>query len=185
MADLSKFTTEEHALLVSLPYRVGVWISHADDNAGTEIDDKDERKVLEQTIAKFATASDKIPVAAAVMQDVQSSKANWPQWDTMATEDSVLVDAAKVVEIAKKHFDEKQLNQYRETIWRIGIFVAQAYGEHVDPDNEMHFNKFFGRLLGSGPKMGKNPENMSPKEKQALTKLKAALKGADKPTEIL
>ena len=178
MADLSKFTTEEHALLVSLPYRVGVWISNVDDNAGTQIDDKDERRVLEQTIAKFAAASDKIPVAAAVMQDVQSSKSNWVQWDAMATEGAVLADAAKVVTFAKKHFDEKQLNQYRETIWRIGVFVAQAYGEHVDPDNEMHFNKFFGRLFGGGPKAGKNPENMSPKEKQALTKLKAALKGA-------
>ena len=185
MADLSKFSAQERNLLVSLPYRVGVWISNVDDNAGTQIDDKDERKVLEQTIAKFAEASDKIPVAAAVMQDVQSSKSSWVHWDSRATEASVLDDASKVVEITKGHFDDKQLNQYRETIWRIGVFVAQAYGEHVDPDNEMHFNNFFGRLLGKSPKAGKNPENMSPKEKQALTKLKAALKGADKPTEIL
>ena len=176
MADLSKFNAQERDLISSLPYRVGIWISNADDNEGTKIDDKDELKVLEQTIQNFAKASDKIPVAAAVMKDVQDNKRNWAQWNMTATEQAILADAPKAVALCKQHFDEKQLNQYRETIWRVGIFVAQAYGEHVDPDNEMHFNNFFGRMFGKGPKAGQNPENMSPKEKAALTKLKQALK---------
>ncbi len=176
MVDLSKFSDSERNLIVSIPYRAGIWVSNADDNTGTKVDDKDERKALEATIQNFAAQGDKIPVAAAIMKDVQENKRNWAQWDALSTEDAVLADAQKAVALCKDRFTEKELNQYKETIWRAGLFVAQAYGEQVDPDNEMHFNNFIGRLFKGAPKVGSNPQNMSPKEKAALTKLKAALK---------
>ena len=179
MADLSKFSTQDRLLIVSLPYRAAMWVSHIDDNEGTSHDDKLERKVVERTINRFASASDKIPVAAAVMQDIKTQKGRWNEWGMMTDEAELLVDAKKAVAIASDQFDEAELNQYREAIWRLAVSVAQAYGEHVDPDNEMVVNNFFSRLLGGGKVKGgaKNTENISDKEKAALTKLKAALKG--------
>ena len=176
MSDLEKFTPEERLLVISLPYRAAMWVSNIDDNKGSTVDDKIERKAIEGTIKRFAAASEKIPVAAAVMQDILSQKGRWNEWGLMTDEEPLLYDATKAVLAAKKHFTEAELNQYREAIWRLSVSVAQAYGEHVDPDNEMHVNNFFGKLLGSKPKGGsKNTENISPKEKDALKKLKSAL----------
>lgn len=176
MADLSQFNEKERAFIASVPYRVGIWISNSDDNTGTQADDKDERKALEMLIADLASKSQQIPFAAAVMRDVEQNKGAWASWDQMCDEEAVLADVEKALALCKAKTKGKELNHYKQTIWRVGLVVAQAYGEHIDPDNEMHFNNFFGRLFGGGPKIGKNPENMSKEEKIALNKLRKILK---------
>lgn len=178
MADLSNFTNDERALIVSIPYRIGVWVSNVDDNTGSKIDDRDERKALEATISALANKSNKIPFAAAVMKDVENNKSIWPTWDNAAAEDLVLNDLRQAITLCQSKVGAAELKQYKQTIWKVSLVVAQAYGEHVDPDNEMHVDRFFQWIgsLGGGAKLGKNPENMSKLEKIALNKLRAILK---------
>ena len=178
MSDLSKFSPEERAFIVSIPYRTGIWISNLDDNTGSKIDERQERKSLEATIANLAGKSGKLPFASAVMKSVQQNQSAWPAWENAAGEEKILGDIQKAIKLCKTKVGKAELAQYKQTIWRIGIVVAQAYGEHVDPDNEMHVDRFFqwvGSLTG-GAKLGNSPENMSPKEKVALNKLRAILK---------
>lgn len=179
MADLSKFTNEERGFIVSVPYRVGIWISNVDDNENSKRDDRQEQKALEATIAGLATKNGKIPFAAAVMKAVEQNRSSWPAWSAGADEEKVLGDVQKALALCKSKVGGKEFNQYKQTIWRVGIVVAQAYGEQIDPDNEMHVNNFFKWMgsFGSGVKLGKNPENMSKKEKNALNKLRSILKG--------
>ncbi len=178
MSDLSKFSEQERVFIASIPYRVGVWISNVDDNARSQIDDREERKALEATITSLAAKNNKIPFAAAIMAEVEKRKASWPSWDGISGEDKVLGDTQKALQLCKSKITEKELAQYKQTIWRVGMIVAQAYGEHIDPDNEMHVDRLFqwiGSMTG-GAKLGKNPENMSKQEKNALNKLRAILK---------
>jgi hypothetical protein len=178
MSDLTKFSNEELGLVVSVPYRVGVWISNVDDNTGSKVDDRNERKALEATIEALAGKSKKLPFAAAIMREVEKNKAVWSSWDHATATDVILADVEKAIEICKAKTNAGAVKQYKQTIWKVGIVVAQAYGEHIDPDNEMHVDRFFQWVgsLGGGVKLGKNPENMSSKEKEALNKLRAILK---------
>ena len=179
MVDLSDFSGEERTLIISVPYRVGIWISTADDNTKTKFDDKLERQALSAVISKLATRSQKMPFAAAVMSGVDSSKSLWPGWESDAVEKNVLEDVENAIGLCRRRLSKGELNQYRQTIWQIGLIVAQAFGEQIDPDNEMHVNRFFawmGSFTGV-PSLSKAPENMSKTEKTALKKLSAVLKG--------
>lgn len=179
MANPSKFSKSEQLLLVSIPYRVGIWISMVDDNTKTKFDDKQERKALETAILDLAGRSKKMPFAANLMNQVQSSESLWPVWEQQAAEALVLTDLEQALALCADKRSGAELKQYKWTVWQIAIIVAQAYGEHIDPDNEMHVDRFFawvGSSIGR-PQLGKNPENMSAKEKTALKKLRAVLKG--------
>lgn len=178
MADLSKFSTQDLALLASIPYRVGVWISNVDDNAKSNIDDRQERKALEAKISKMASHGKPSSFTTAIMKLVEKNRAAWTKWDAISDEEQILGDTQKALDICKGKISDKDLKQYKHMIWQMGLVVAQAYGEHIDPDNEMHFDRVFlwiGSVLG-GAKMGQTPENMSKQEKIALAKLHAILK---------
>lgn len=179
MANLSSFSKEERELIVSVPYRVGAWISNADDNENSKMDNKRERQALELTISRLAKSHRKMPFAAAVMADVQTHKGMWDSWGTKISEQEVLQDTQKAINICRSHgMQSPQIKEYKQAVWHVGLVVAQAYGEHVDPDNEMHVDRFFA-WIGSfvtAPSLRKAPENMSPDEKTALKKLRAVLK---------
>lgn len=179
MANLSSFSQEERALIVSVPYRVGVWISNSDDNENSGMDDKRERQALEAAIARLAKAHPTWPFAAAVMSEVQSNKSMWATWGEQIAEDQVLSDVQKAIKICRGKVGKRQIREYKQTVWEMGIVVAQAYGEHIDPDNEMHLDRFFAWIWSffGPPSRKKAPENMSPAEKTALKKLRAILKG--------
>lgn len=175
---LNQLSSEDRTLLVSVPYRVGIWISRCDDNAKTRMDDKRELQALELAIAKMAQAHRKMPFAAAVMRDVDQYKTMWQGWEAHSNEDQVLADVVKAIALCRAKFSKKEVKQYKQTVWNIGMIVAQAFGEHIDPDNEMHVNRFMS-WIGSfifAPKLTKSPENMSDSEKTALKKLRAVLK---------
>ncbi len=179
MAGLSSFSEEERVLILSVPYRVGIWISMSDDNDKTKADDKREMQVLETAISSLAARSKKMPFAALVMDGLKTHKGMWSSWEEHSGEDVVLQDVKKVLSLSQKKISKGELSQYKYAIWQIGIVVAQAFGEHLDPDNEMHVNNFFswmGSFMGK-PSLSKNPENMSTAEKIALKKLRVVLKG--------
>ena len=179
MASLSDFTQEERSLLVSVPYRVGMWVSDVEEDEDIGMDNKRERQALELGIRRMAGAHRKMPFAASVMHEVQRAKSNWKDWNMISDEASVLHDLEKAIALCRDKISAAELKQYKQAIWQTGIVVAQAYGEQVDPDNEMHFDRFIAWMGSfiSAPKLTKAPENMSDKEKTALKKLRAVLKG--------
>ena len=178
MTTFKDLTAPDKQLLCSVPYRVGVWISDIDDNIRTRRDDRVEQKSLEVFIEKLATNDKKFPFAAIIMQGVRSQKSSWNVWQGQSTEQQVLKDLSAALAICQANFTKRQVNEYKQAVWQSALVVAQAFGEQVDPDNEMHVNNFFsliGGLVGR-PALKKRPENISAKEKTALKKLRAVLK---------
>lgn len=178
MADLSTFSTDERVLLVSLSFRVGVWVSRAEENTRSRLDDVRERQALELVINRMAKAHRKKPFAAAIMQHVEKSQPHWETWEMQATEEQVLADLQKALQIGREKLPQEHIAQYKQAVWHVALAVAQAYGEQIDPDNEMHVDRFFS-WVGSfirAPSLQKAPENMSMAEKTALKKLRAVLK---------
>ena len=179
MAGLSDFTSEERSLLVSIPYRVGMWVSDVEEDEDIGMDNKRERQALELAISRMAKAHRKMPFAAAVMNDIQNAKSHWQSWNMQADEASVMSDLQQALVLCHDKVSASEVKQYKQAVWQIGMIVAQAYGEQIDPDNEMHVDRFFAWIgsFVSAPKLKKTPENMSQAEKTALKKLHAVLKG--------
>lgn len=175
---LAEFSDEERQLLVSIPYRVGMWISDVDDIEGSSRDDKRERQALAIAIERLAKNHRKMPFASAVMQMLEKSKTNWNMWATNNDEASVLFDLEQALTACKRSGSKRDLSEYKHAVWQIAMVIAQAYDEDHDPDNEMHINNFFEWVGGmvSKPKLKKRPNNISQIEKRALKKLQAVLK---------
>ena len=179
MANLSNFTPEERELIISVPYRVGIWISDADNCEKSKFDDKRERQALELAIARMAKSHKKMPFAAEIMRDVEANKSKWDVWNQKTAENDVLQDIQKAIELCRNKTSKAELSQFKQAVWNVGMIVAQAFGEYKDPDHEMHVNRFFAWLASfvAGPSLRKAPENLSQVEKTALKKLRAVLKG--------
>ncbi|MCI5059574.1 MAG: hypothetical protein MRY79_00720 [Alphaproteobacteria bacterium] len=178
MATLDVFADSDKELIISLPYRVGIWISNVDDNEKTERDDKIEQQALEATIEKLAARHKKIPFAATIMREVKSHKSMWSAWEAQISEEQVIQDLSAAITLCRSKLSKRDVKEYKQAVWQVGLVVAQAFGEHIDPDNEMHVNNFFSSIAGllTKPDLKKRPENMSAKEKTALKKLRAVLK---------
>jgi hypothetical protein len=177
---LKEFSGEDRALLISVPYRVGMWISNVDDIKGSSRDDRRERQTLSIAISRLAKNHRKMPFAAAVMQAIDQQKAQWPQWQSNISEASVLGDLEKALNAVIGSGTKRDLSEYKHAVWQIAMVVAQAYDEDDDPDNEMHIDNFFEWVGGFviKPKLKKRPDYISAAEKQALKKLKAILKAS-------
>jgi len=175
---MSELTPQDKTIMISLPYRVGIWISQVDDVENRKMDDKKEEKVLEIAIQKMAQSHRKMPFAANIMKQIENSKGQWKNWKALSDEKTVLADLETVITKCETSLKPDQVKQYKQAVWQTGILVAQAYDESFDPDGEMHVNHF-AEWVGSffsAPKLQKAPENMSEKEKSALKKLRAVLK---------
>jgi len=179
MAHLNKFSEDEKTLVVSLAYRVGYWISHIDDLDKTKRDDKWEAAAMERAIKRIARQHVKGSFAGEIMAHVDKERVQWNDWQIKSLEPHVLGDIQKSKDIISNHLSAKELKQYKQVLWYMGLVVAQAFGEDVDPDQEMHFNNFIGGIKEAlfPTKLASSPENMSTDEKSALKKLRAALKG--------
>lgn len=175
---LAEFSNEERQLLVSCPYRVGMWISNADDIEGSSRDDRRERQALSLAIERLAKNHRKMPFAASVMQTLEKSKSNWSGWAANSVEEDVLRDLEIALTACKRSGSKRDLSEYKHAVWQIAMIIAQAYDEDHDPDNEMHVNNFIEWIAGmtTKPKLKKRPDNISQAEKRALKKLQAVLK---------
>lgn len=179
MSHFKEFTPEETDLVVSLAYRAGYWISHVEDLDKTKRDDKWEAAAMDKAIRRIARQHLKGSFAGEVMTKVDKERVHWTAWQVKAEEPHVLGDIQKAKDIILKHLSKKELKSYKQVLWYMGLVVAQAFGEDEDPDQEMHFNNFIKGIKETffPAKLAAAPENMSMDEKEALKKLRAALKG--------
>ena len=177
MGKFSDLSKEEQLLVISVPYRIGNWISSIDDIEQTARDDKREKKALEMAIGRMADAHRKMPFAANIMKSIEKCRGQWPVWEQNTSEEAVLQDASTAIDLCQSKLGAGAAKQYKHAVWQIAMIVAQSFGEQIDPDNEMHVDHFFQWLGGffSAPSLKKAPENMSEKEKIALKKLRAIL----------
>ena len=182
MTALSDFSASEYELLVSLPYKVGVYVSHAEDEDG-EGDDEKEMAALERCIQAIVRLHEDKPFTAEIVNQTLSMKTDWPRWSarSFAVPDEVSQAAALLRGKASK----SERDNYCAALMEIASMVAQAFGEFGDDEDEDA--GVFGKLLGKitdgfsslKPGDGHNPMNISAAEDTALETLRMALKGED------
>jgi len=180
MASLSGFSASELELLISLPYKVGVFVSHADDADG-EIDDDKEMAALEACIKAIARLHDDKPLTADIMRQSLSMKTEWPRWAAQSFH--VPDEARQAVVLLQGHASETEVKNYCAALVEVATTVAQAYGEFGEFDDEDTSGGIFGGLVSkiSGTLSSlsaddaNHPMNVSAAEDNALAQLKSAL----------
>lgn len=127
MSFLDDLKDEERTLLVSLPFRVGLFVSQSDNSGG---DDSDEAEM--QALSSIITAYSQEVFGAETVQYVISEtvrrKSEWESWsENLETVDG---ECHKAVDILSDHVDEKEVNAFRHHLVEIGESVALAFREY-------------------------------------------------------
>jgi len=172
-----KLSPQQRDILIRLPIMVSGWISSAEDNSGTNLDNKRERQAMGAMIQRYKKAQKTAPFIAFIAVQLDQQRDQWPQWKSKATQEICLDRIKEALKLCHQSGNKTYLNQYKRLLWQMAMGVATAYDESADPDNEMHVDRFFAWIASFfGPPAIKNfPQNISKKEAQALKKLRMAL----------
>lgn len=158
----------ESDLIIKLPYRVGLWISRADDAPGI-MDEKVERAKLKDVITKVAKYHESSAFVRTTLANTLSHTTDWLNWS--AGLDTILADCAQGLDIFKAQGREDDLKIYRAVLMQTAICVAEAFQEEI-PERIKMISPI--PLPKTANDVG-IPENISQKEKKALDSLKQVL----------
>lgn len=177
MSQLERMTPEDQELVISLPYRVGIWLSHVDDEGG-EDDDEQEMATLENILDKIARTHSRSAFVRDVIVRTMAARDQWPEWEGRVF--NIEDDAKKAMMLLVSSLDERDWKTYRGMLVHIGRSVAESYGEFGE-DDEDEDEGFFGRILGGIKNKSADDEdaahmNISPSEEAALTALAESLR---------
>lgn len=180
MTSLSMFSEDEQNIIVSLPYKAGIYVSHAEDENG-EIDDEKEMRALEYCLKSIAKLHEDKPFIKEVARQTLSRKDDWPLW----IDDSfhVVNEANQITEVLLEKLGKQGFKQYRAMVMQVAGAVARAYGEFGDWDDEEDvgfFKNVINTVVDGFSAMSQddkdNPMNVSPAEDSALANLSKALR---------
>ncbi len=179
MTQLSDFSDEDIDLIVSLPYRVGINISYADDEEG-ERDDEREMHALETSISEIAKLHEGVALTQEIAAKVLDSKDKWSTWSKGVFNIEPLCE--KAVLTLKSKASDDEIRSYTKMVIEIATTVAQAYGEFgEEPEPEKgFFGKVIGKIASGFAGMSdddtNHPMNVSASEDDAIFSITAALK---------
>jgi hypothetical protein len=175
MTDLSVFSMAESELLVSLPYRVGVWVGHAEDEEG-ETDDVRESKALQSCIKQISALHDDVPFIKNLVAQTLRLRSEWPRWQAQSF--NIIDDAAKAMNLLKSKATAAEAKAYRAMLMEIATAVAQAHGEFGQwgEADEGFFARVAGKLKSLSQDSDDHPMNVSAAEETAISELATVLK---------
>ncbi len=126
MAFLEAFSEDEKTLLVSLPYKAGVWISQSDQKgAGTA--QAHELKTIEAVIKGLSEGMFRSAFVHEVMSETHLRHGDWPSW--AAQTDQILDEARRAVAAVKTKAMPPDAEAYVQMVMTIAYETAYAFRE--------------------------------------------------------
>ena len=181
MSVLNELTEEQRNLLISLPYRVGLWVSNSDTRGG---DDSDEQEL--QTLSNLLHGiAEGVFGAETVQHIISATIANhdmWPQWS--GDLDLVLDDCEHGVGVLRGRVDKKEVDAFRQHLYEVGEAVALSFSEYnadMDPSDRLKMQFLYLRQLIVAKIYGRPPKpkdeffSISLEERVALSRLARTL----------
>lgn len=127
MTFLDQLTEDQRNTIISLPYRVGLWVSDADKDGGVEAT-QHELQALSNIIHGFAEEMFGSETMQHIMSQTLAQKARWAEWKGNIK--SVPEDCRIAVDIISEHTDPKDVAVFRMQLMEIGEAVAVAFHEN-------------------------------------------------------
>lgn len=180
MAYLNDFSEAERLRVVSLPVRLGYYISHVDDAAHTARDDEREHLALQKALESVVKNGGRDGLTSDVAAGVLSSRGDWAAWERSAA--TALDDVPSVLALIDSRLPVEPGRAYRKTLYFLSAVVAQAASEDGGVDDLRKEVPGGGLLMRLMDRLSvrtdlKLPQNISKKEREALQKLQQYLKG--------
>ncbi len=177
---LASLTEDDRRMLVSLPYRVGMFISTSDKSGGVDASVQ-ELDALENIVTSYVEDTCKSHFAQAVMEATLEGIESWPGWRRNIA--SVPQDCERVSDMLQARIDRKHLDAFKLNLVEIGLAVAVAYREQnteathtqLAAQIKLIIEKVKAVFLG-GKKTEDMVLNISSAEKEALDTVAEKLK---------
>lgn len=131
MTFLQQLPNDDRELLISLPYRVGVWLSHIDDHGGDEADDE-EKRALASIIDGFTRDVFGSEVVQYIMMETLEKKDHWEAWANNT--DDIHKDCQRAIDILNEAVEEKEVSAFKRRLIEIAEAVALAFREYDSLD---------------------------------------------------
>lgn len=131
MTFLQQLPNDDRELLISLPYRVGVWLSHIDDHGGEEADDE-EKRALAGIIDGFTRDVFGSEVVQYIMMETLEKKDHWDAWANNT--DDIHKDCQRAIDILNEAVEEKEVSAFKRRLIEIAEAVALAFREYDSLD---------------------------------------------------
>ena len=172
-----QFSTSDEMVLVSLPYRVGLYLSFSDTSGGFEAQEA-EMQSLSNILREFAEDFCKSEFSQKVLMETLRQRAQWPSWSNAV--ENVPEEARHITDLLEIHFDDRALRAFKEVLVEIALAVAMAFhetsAEPMKPQLWPALGDTLAKFLGMGPKhYTLSHMNISKNERVALNRLCAAM----------
>jgi len=127
MSFMDQFLPDDRSLLVSLPYRVGLFVSESDRSGGVESEEA-EMQALSNIIIAYSQEVFGAETAQYIISETVSRKKEWPQWSNDL--DMVEGECHRAVDILSDVVDVKEVNGVKRCLMEVGEAVALAFREY-------------------------------------------------------
>lgn len=180
MSFLDQISDKEKETLISLPYRVGLYVSLSDESGGDDASEQ-ELQTLSNIIDGFARDVFGAEMIQYIMAETVKHKNRWPVWALQIN--NVPDDCLSAMETVRVHGDEKDVTAFQNHMMEIGEAVAMAFSEYEEQSgfsqSMLRLRFFVSGLIGSLQKNKKRSArefmSVSLKERRALGDLAQAL----------
>lgn len=180
MSGLQRFLPEDQDLLVGLFYRVGHWMSDADDSdVGTESEQAEEAQMF-RVLTKLSQSENVGQLCREISAEALRQKGSWGRWAGQS--DSFLVDVRQAKKIVLGQSTNDEFRLFGKSLVTIATAVARAYRESEDMEaQETGFLSWISEksshiTLALSDLEAHKDLNISPAEDNALIELVEALK---------
>ncbi len=162
----------DRVAMVALPYRIGLFISHADVTGGWEAQDA-EMQTLTTILRSFAEDFCKSAFVQGLLMQTLAGRPNWIQWSHGL--DNVPGECVAAMYDLRGVLSTKDLKSFQEQMMDIAFSVAQAFRENKSAPPAPP-PSFIARLLGQTQRIERNTHrNISRAEHEAIKKIADAL----------
>lgn len=179
---LASLDDAELQLIVSLPYRVGLFVS-ACDSTGGDASAAQELEALATLLTSFTEDTCKSEFAQAVMEETIARRSQWAGWGGDLT--LVPADCTRAIDVLADKIDIKHLYAFKQNLIEIATAVAMAYREldrsrnltdHLCAYAAVAGEKFRAAIGGRHIKSNAHLMNISRAERKAIDAITIALK---------
>lgn len=129
MSFLDELPQNDRENIVSLPYRVGLWLSHSDQSGGDE-SDEEEARALDSILQGYAQEVFGSETVQHIISETIKKKESWPEWAKSIS--NIPGDCKAAINALSAVVEEKEVNAYRQHLLEIGEAVALAFREYEE-----------------------------------------------------
>ncbi|PCK00503.1 MAG: hypothetical protein COA45_01605 [Zetaproteobacteria bacterium] len=127
MSFLDQLSVDQRTLLVSLPYRVGLFVSQS-DNTGGDHSDAAEMEALTNIITGYSQEVFGAETVQYVISETVSRRDEWGKWSDDL--EAIEGECYKAIDILSDHVDVKEVSAFKNHLIEIGESVALAFREY-------------------------------------------------------